>query len=110
MKTLQPKKSVSKAPSYCGLSQEQFDKFNRACWSTYHYIGSDLAQCEMDCEGESGRSQEAQIDCICDADYIRNHMDATEYDTVIRPMFDKFFGKPEFMKMMKQVFPHKRYE
>ncbi len=101
---------------YCGLTKEQFERFKKACWSTYQSIGGDM--------GDGGRSQKDQIEFICDADYIRMYGERgcsrgskgpandfpAFYDEVIEPMLRKNFGTKPFMKMMKEVFPHKRYE
>ncbi len=102
----------------CGLTQSQFKRFSRACHSTYGALGGDWSEAEP-----RGRSQKAQIECICDSDYIRMYGEPYRgnkpntdvpftkfYDEVIRPMFTQFYGKPVFMKMMKTVFPHSRYE
>lgn len=91
---------------YCGLTEEQFKRFKNACWSTYQSIGMDLG---------GARSQRDQIEVICDADYIGMYGERSKdwkdfYRATIRPMFDAHYDSKEFWKMMKEVFPHKRYE
>jgi hypothetical protein len=92
----------------CGLNEDQFKRFDGACWSTYQTIGGDLA------ELDGGRKQMDQIEVILDADYISMYGGGkdinTFYKDVVRPMLDKHYGKPHFIKMMKEIFPHKRYE
>jgi len=98
----------------CGLTENEFKRFKAACWATYHAIGGDL--------GDGGRSQRDQIEFICDADYIRMYGERVGsryaehlpwwkfYNETIRPMIRAHFGTKPFMRMMKQVFPHSRYE
>ena len=98
----------------CGLTENQFKRFNSACWQTYQAIGGDM--------GDGGRSRKDQIEFICDADYIRMYGErgggrnaeslpwAKFYDETISPMIRGNYGTKPFMAMMKKVFPHSRYE
>ncbi len=98
----------------CGLTENQFRRFSAACWATYSAIGGDM--------GDGGRSQKDQIEIICDADYIRMYGErggdrnaeslpwAKFYDETVSPMIRGNYGTKPFVRMMKKVFPHSRYE
>ncbi len=97
----------------CGLTENQFKRFSAACLATYSAIGGDM--------GDGGRSRKDQIEFICDADYIRMYGERggrkTEavpwtqfYDETVSPMIRGNYGTKPFVRMMKKVFPHSRYE
>jgi hypothetical protein len=71
--------------------------------------------------GDGGRSRKDQIEFICDADYIRMYGERagrkTEavpwtqfYDETVSPMIRANYGTKPFVRMMKKVFQHSRYE
>ena len=90
------------------LTQEQFDKFKRGCYSTYQAIGGDLEPGDI--------SREDLMEVVCDGGcmdtYGGRRKDGWEefYKDVVRPLLDSHYGRPHWSELTKLVFPYEKYE
>ena len=102
---------------YLGLSKDEFDRFSRACRTTWQVIGGDMIQSLWDNAGLSEMPRNDVIELVLDADHMRMYGEHNSgnndwvafYGLRLSPWIEEHYHYPSFNKLMREVFPYERY-
>ena len=112
-----PKSKALASRRYLGLTEQEFNRFRKACRTTLNVIAHEVMSAGVEVKGKTMRREHA-IEVTLDADHLLNYGQYNTaqtpkmrkdwvrlYDERIRPLLDKQYGTPAFNRMMKKVFP-----
>lgn len=92
-----------------GLTEEEFQRFKRACRRTWQAIGGDILT------DRESIPRSHVIEVVLDADYILTYGDfhgkewQTFYKERLSPWVSRNYDTAKFKKLMKEVFSFERY-